>query len=144
MINTYFDEFATGRLARLPYLGYNILLVVVLIAFVAATVLLMGMAETVMGGELAMAQQKIMGALGMPYMIILGLFLLALVFAGLNVMAKRLRDIGFRGWLTVGLFLLVSVVISQVISQGASSSFSTIVGFALLLVPGDTIKWNNK
>lgn len=85
MINTYFGAFATGRLPRLPYLGYNVLIVVLLMAFVMATVLMMGLAENIMGGDLADAQQTIMASLGMPYMIILGLFIFVIVVAGLRV-----------------------------------------------------------
>ena len=138
MFKIYFGEFSNGRLLRLPYLGYTLLLIAVFVGFIFGTIMLMGAAETMMGGDLAGAQQTLMNSLGIPYMIILGLVVLALFVASFNMMAKRARDIGLPGWTFVVGFIIISGLLSYFISENAGNGLSTIVGLALLLVPSNT------
>jgi len=142
MLKIYFGEFSDGRLLRLPYLGYTLLMVAVFIGFVFGTIILMGAAETMMGGDLAGAQQTLMTALGIPYMTILGVIVLGVLVGSLNVMAKRVRDIGLPGWMFVLGFMIVSFLVSGFISESASNGLSTIVGFGLLFIPSNTFGGN--
>lgn len=142
MLNIFFGDFSTGRLLRLPYLGYITLLIVLWIGFIFATVLAIGAAEHLMGGDLAEAQATIMSSLGIPYMIILGLVLLALFVASFNMMAKRARDIGLPGWTCVVGIMIVIWLVSFLVSDEAGSGISAIVSFALLLVPSNTFGGN--
>jgi len=142
MIDVYFGNFANGRLLRLPYFGYSVLLVFLLFGFMLGTVILMGAAENMMGGDLADAQSMLMETLGIPYMIILGILVFVTIIASLNIMAKRVRDIGLPGWLVVLAFIIISALISQFVSVSASNGLSTVVGLGLLLIPSNTFGGN--
>ena len=142
MFKIFFGEFSNGRLLRLPYLGYTLLATAVFAGFVFGTIMLMGAAETMMGGDLAGAQQTLMNVLGIPFMIILGVVVLGLLVGLLNVMAKRVRDIGLPGWTFVLGFMVVSFIFSEFISVSASNGLSTIVGFGLLLTPHNSFGGN--
>lgn len=142
MFKIYFGEFSDGRLLRLPYLGYIILLIVLWIGFIIATVVAIGAAEHLMSGNLAEAQAVIMNSLGIPYLIILGLVLLALFVASFNMMAKRARDTGLPGWVFVVGVMIVIWLVSFFVSDKAGSGLSSIVGLALLLIPSNTFGKN--
>ena len=144
MMNVYFGNFSNGRLLRLPYLGYSLLLMALLVAFIFGTILIMGAAENMMGGDLGNAQSVLMENLGIPYMIILGIVVISIIVASLNLMAKRVRDIGLPGWIVVLAFIVISALISRYVSNSASNGFSTLVGLALLFVPSDTLGGNRK
>ena len=138
MFKIYFGEFANGRLLRLPYLGYSILIIILWIGFVIATIVAIGAAEHLMGGNLAEAQAMLTKSLGIPYMIILGLVFIAMLVASLNMMAKRARDMGLPGWIFVIVVFIASGLLSYYASDKAGSGLSSIVGFALLLIPSNT------
>ena len=142
MLKIYFGEFSDGRLLRLPYLGYIILLIVLWFGFIVATVVAIGAAEHLMGGNLVEAQAIVMNSLGIPYLIVLGLVLLALFVASFNMMAKRARDMGLPGWVSVVGVMIVIWLVSFLVSDEAGSGVSTIVSFALLLIPSNTFGGN--
>ena len=142
MFKFYFGDFSNGRLLRLPYLGYIVLLIILWIGFIFATVAAIGAAEHILGGDLAEAQAVLTKSLGIPYMIILGLVLLALFVASFNMMAKRARDMGLPGWMFVIGFLIVIWLVSFYVSDNAGSGLSSIVGLALLLLPSNTFGGN--
>ena len=144
MINAYFGDIANGRLQRLPYLGYSVFLIALLFGFVFGSIILLGTAENIMGGDLASAQNMLMETLGIPYTIILGIMVFVVIAGLLNLMAKRVRDIGLPGWLLVLGLVIVSALISRYVSNSASNSFSSIVGIGLLLIPSDTFGGNRK
>ncbi|MCF6320697.1 MAG: DUF805 domain-containing protein [Rhizobiaceae bacterium] len=140
MIRIYFSEFTTGKLRRLPYLGYALLLSVIFFAFGLATVAAIAGAEAIVGGDLMAAQDTIRKSLAMPYLIILAAFVLALFIAGMNIAAKRFSDMGLPGWVVVVGVIIVSFVISRYISQNVSGLFSTLVVAALLFIPSNALK----
>ena len=47
MLNTYFGEWGTGRLQRLPYLGYHVLLMVLIMASIFGAIMLVGTIENI-------------------------------------------------------------------------------------------------
>ena len=57
MLKTYFGEWGEGKLQRLPYLGYHILLMFLIIVIIFAGIFAVGAAENLMGGDLATAQK---------------------------------------------------------------------------------------
>ena len=135
MIKVLLGEVKNGRLVRLPYLGYSLLLVLLVTVFVAAVVMAIGAGEHLIGGDLEQAQNKLRAWFTLPFFIVFVLFFGLIIFAGLNVTAKRIRDIGFSGWLGVLVIVLVTGVVSVVISEEASSGLHTLIWIALLLIP---------
>jgi len=136
VLKIYFGGFKTGRINRVPYLSYSILLGAILLVFILASVLAIVGVEKLIGGDLAITQQLVAKYLGLPFIISLAILSITLFIAGLNITAKRARDIGLPGWVFVVGCIAVSLLIFRYISQDASLIFSAIILIGLLLAPG--------
>ena len=166
MLNVYFKEWKTGRLKRLQYLGYYVLLMVIAIVLIMGAVMLGSAAQS--AGE--MNAESIMSSMGIPLAIGLGVFILIMAVAQANILAKRIRDMGLPAlWTILGL-IAVSIVLNilfpaqtmevntaiadingttaMAASAEASSSsivvqvFDAIVFLSLILIPSDTFSKN--
>lgn len=146
MLNTYFGDVTSGRLQRLPFIGYIVLLHVLFIVLVLAGAASLGLAENLVGGDLTQTQQMLAQKFGLPAMIIIGIVFAAVFFASLNLGAKRIRDMGLPGWWTLLALWLLSVIIIALISgfldpelgNRVSSIISAIEFLALVLIPSNT------
>lgn len=56
--------------------------------------------------------------------------------AAFNISSKRLRDMGFPGWLPIGLIGLVFVVLPYVGATNLAFTFGPLMGLALILYRG--------
>jgi len=144
MIRTLLGNIKDGRLARLPYLGYSILLAVIMIVAMFGIVAVIAGAETIIGGDLQAAQQILRENFSGIFVVFMMFFALTLVFAGANIAAKRVRDMGLPGWPVVLGFAVVVGVISGMVSQNVGNGLSTLGWLALLLVPGGMFKESTK
>ena len=136
MIKTLFKDVAFGRIARLSYLGHSILLMVLLMAYMLIVVLAIGAGEHIIGGDLQQAQDQLRGMLTLPFLIMTGIVMGLLMFAGLNIMAKRIRDIGLPGWWMVLALIVLGMLLSYFVSQQAGSGLHTLIWILLVLIPG--------
>ncbi len=139
MIKTLFKDVAFGRIARLSYLGHSILLFLLLIAYMLIVVLAVGAGEHIIGGDLQQAQDQLRGMLTLPFLIITGIVMGLLMFAGLNIMAKRIRDIGLPGWWMVLALIVLGMLLSYFVSQQAGSGLHTLIWLLLVLIPGNAV-----
>lgn len=139
MIKTLFKDVAFGRIARLSYLGHSILLMVFLMAYMLIVVLAVGAGEHIIGGDLQQAQNQLRGMLTLPFLIITGIVMGLLMFAGLNIMAKRIRDIGLPGWWMVLALIVLGMLLSYFVSQQAGSGLHTLIWLLLVLIPGNVV-----
>jgi len=137
MFKVLFGDIYNGRLLRLPYLGYSLLLVALMIGFGLAVVLAIGVGEHLIGGDLQQAQDKLREWFTLPAMILFGLVTVLFVFSGANIMAKRLRDTGLPGWWLVLAITVLTGAVSYVISNEVSSGLHTLIWVVLLLIPGN-------
>jgi uncharacterized membrane protein YhaH (DUF805 family) len=133
-----FDEVKTGRLQRLPFLGYSLLIQLLFFGFIFAIVVAIGAGEHLIGGDLQQAQKILTEWFFTPFFIIFGLFMLLISFTGLNLVAKRIRDAGLPGWWTLLAIFILEVLISTIISQEASGSLHILFIVILLFIPSDT------
>ena len=140
MINALFGDVKTGSLMRLQYLGYSLLLSLLMFGFVLAVVLAIGAGEHIIGGDLEQAQEQLREMFTLPVMLVFAVVMPLFVFIGLNILAKRIRDIGLPGWWTVLVIIVLEGVASFAVSSGAGSGLHTLVWIALLLIPTDTFK----
>ena len=112
MINDYWGDFANGRLERKRFIVLWIVLVFAFIAFGLAIGASIGLAEKMVGGNLAEAQTQLRENFSLPVVIIVAAIAILALVAKLNIIAKRARDIGLPGWITAiviaGLFGMVS------------------------------------
>lgn len=136
MFRALFKDVTNGRMARLSYLGYSILLLLLLMAYLLIVVLAIGAGEHIIGGDLQQAQDQLRGMFTMPFLIVTGIVMALLMFAGLNIMAKRIRDIGLPGWWIVLALILLGMLLSYFVSQQAGSGMHTLIWILLVLIPG--------
>lgn len=138
MITQLIGDLREGRLARLPYLGYSILLLILMFVFVLGTVSAIGIGEHVLGGDLELAQEKLFDWFSGPAAIVFFLCWLFFLFAGLNIMAKRIRDIGLPGWWTVLALVLLTGASYAVVSENTGSTLDLLIWIALLVIPSNS------
>lgn len=146
MLNTYFGGIMEGRLKRLPFIGYIVLLHVLFVVLVLAGVASMGVAENLVGGDLTQTRQVLAEKFGLPTMILVGIVVAAVFFATLNLEAKRIRDMGLPGWWSLLAIWIISALLIALLAGLVNpelgnyiSSVISIIGFlALVLIPSDT------
>ena len=151
MFKTYFGDITSGRLLRLPFIGYTVLLYVLFFALMLGGAASLGVAENLVGGDLTQTQQMLAEEFGLPAMIIIVIVVAAVFFASLNLEAKRIRDMGLPGWWTLLVVWILSVIIIALLSgfldaelgNQVSSIISAIVFLALVFIPSDTFSGNN-
>jgi len=137
MIRAFFLDIRDGKLTRLPFFGYTILLNVLGLVFVFGIVAAIAGAETVMGGDLSEAQAVLRKTFAGPLIIVMIGFFVTAVFASLNMAAKRIRDIGLPGWPVVLVLAAITIAISLLIPGKSAQSLSFVVWIILLLTPSN-------
>jgi len=137
MIKTLFGDLSSGRLQRLPYLGWYAVLALFVLVIGFGIGASIGLAERAGGGEMADAQMVITEHLGVVGMVlIIGIFSV-LLFAHLNIAAKRIRDMGLPGWLVLLGVIIAGGLIGTLAGQGIGALFNLLGLLALLLVPSN-------
>ncbi len=165
MLKTYFGEWGEGKLQRLPYLGYHILLMLLIIVIILAGIFAVGAAENLMGGDLATAQKMLMDKFGLVAIIGIGLLIFIAMLGQINILGKRIRDMGLPVLWTIFAIIALSMVLNLVFppqevaisasavqtangSAAAISSvtktnmiiqlFDTVIFLCLVLIPSNT------
>jgi len=139
MIKALFGEVKTGRLMRLQYLGYSVLLSLLMFGFGLAVVMVIGVGEHIAGGDLQQVQDQLREQLTLPVILVMAVVMPLFLFIGVNIMAKRIRDIGLPGWWTVLAIFIVSGVVSYMVSDNAGSIVNTLAWVAVVLVPSNAL-----
>ena len=137
MLTALFGDITNGRLQRLPFLGYSVLVTLLFFGFVFGVVFAIGAGEKLIGGDLQQAQDTLAQALGIPFIIIFALFMAVMIFVQMNLMAKRIRDMGLPGWWVVLALVIVSGLLGSMVSEEAGGGFHSLVFLILLLVPSN-------
>ena len=171
MLKIYFGEWGTGKLQRLSYLGYHILLMVMIIAIIFAGIFAVGATENLMGGNIIETQNILMDKFGIAAILSIASLMLIALFGQVNILGKRIRDMGLPvlwtilGIIAVSLVLNVvfppeEVTLSAVAVQTADASatavkatattsniivqiFDMIVFLCLVLIPSNTFGSKN-
>lgn len=139
MLKTLFGDVHNGRLKRLQYVGYSLLLSLLMIGFGFAVVAAIGLGEDFIGGDLQQVQDMLRERLTLPYMIVFAVATLLFMFTGANIMSKRIRDIGLPGWWSVLALLVLFTALSYAVSDQISSILQSLVWLLLSLIPGDSV-----
>jgi len=112
MFKTYFGEWGTGKLQRLPYLGYHILLMVIIFVIIFGAIFAVGTTENLLGGNLADTQTMLMDKFGVIALIgIVSLMFIAML-GQVNILGKRIRDMGLPVLWTILGIIVVSMVLN--------------------------------
>lgn len=135
MLEIYFGKIREGRLQRLSFLGHSFLLIFVFMAIVFGIIALIAGAESFMGDNVLETQDNLRRTLGFPFFLIFAALIASIVFANLNIAAKRARDIGWPGWLYVLAVTIVGAIASMIFSQDAGQTIYLLSFVVLVLVP---------
>jgi uncharacterized membrane protein YhaH (DUF805 family) len=139
MFKALFGEVRNGRLKRLQYVGYSLLLSVLMMGFGFVIVAFIGAGEHIIGGDLQQAREILRERFTLPYIVLFAAVTLLFMFTGANIMAKRIRDIGLPGWWTMLALLVLFAALSYVLSDEVSSGLQTLVWLVLSLIPGNSL-----
>ena len=112
MLKTYFGEWGEGRLQRLPYLGYHVLLMFLVVAIILAGIFAVGAAENLIGGDLASTQKMLMDKFGIAAIIGISLLIFIAMLGQVNILGKRIRDMGLPVLWTILGIIVVSMVLN--------------------------------
>ena len=129
MLKTYFGEWGTGRLQRLPYLGYHILLMVLIIASIFGAIMLVGTIENIVGGSLEETQTMLLDKFGIIGIIGIVVLIFITMLGQVNILGKRIRDMGLPVLWTilgiVGISMVLNVIFPPEVSMAAASVQTT-------------------
>lgn len=114
MLKIYFGEWGTGKLQRLPYLGYHILLMVMIIAIIFAGIFAVGATENLMGGNIIETQKILMDKFGIAAILGIAALMIIALFGQVNILGKRIRDMGLPVLWTILGIIAVSLVLNIV------------------------------
>ena len=127
MLKTYYGEWGTGKLQRLPYLGYHLLLIVLIMAIIMGTIFAVGAAENFMGGNLAETQKMLMDKFGFVAIAGIMVLIFTAMLGQLNILGKRIRDIGLPVLGTIIGIMLISLILNIVLPpQEVAMSAATV------------------
>ena len=112
MLKTYFGEWGEGKLQRLPYLGYHILLMFLVVAIIVAGIFAVGAAENLIGGDLASTQKMLMDKFGIAAIIGISLLIFIAMLGQVNILGKRIRDMGLPVLWTIFAIIVLSIVLN--------------------------------
>ena len=130
MLKIYFGEWGTGKLQRLPYLGYHVLLMVLIVTIIFGSIMLVGTIENMIGGSIAETQTMLMEKFGILGIIGIVILVFATILAQVNILGKRLRDMGLPVLWTILGIIAISMVLNvifppQEVSMAAASVQTT-------------------
>ena len=136
----FFGEIRDGRLARLPFLAWTMLLGLMVIGFGLLAGATLAVVQNLIGGNPATSQAILEEVLAGPLVVGLTLIGLVVLFAQYNLVAKRARDIGLPGWPTVLVVFLLTGLAGATLSEMAIGWANAVVGLTLLLIPSDGLR----
>lgn len=109
---TYFGEWGTGKLQRLPYLGYHVLLMVIVMAVIFGGIFAVGATENLMGGNIADTQKILYDKFGILAIISIAALVFITILGQVNILGKRIRDMGLPVLWTILGIIIVSMILN--------------------------------
>ncbi len=164
MLKVYFGEWGNGRLQRLAYLGYHVLLMFIVAAVIFAAIFAVGAAENFIGGDLIATQAMLGERFGFLAIFGIVVLMIAMILGQVNIMAKRIRDMGLPAvWTILGIVVIsmllnmlfpaqvievgtavvktaggaAAAATTQTVSSPVVQIFDTVVFLCLLFIPSD-------
>ncbi|NEV63808.1 DUF805 domain-containing protein [Thiorhodococcus minor] len=138
MLKTLYGEILTGRLKRLPYLGYSLLLLLVVLLLAIGIDASIGLSERLASGEQVGTGALIWDELGLRGLVAIGLALAALTLAQINIAVKRIRDIGLPPWWALITIVVLGFFSAIIGGSQLASGVDLLVFLSLLILPTDS------
>ena len=76
LLKTLFGDIHSGKLKRLPYLGYSLLICFMAVLFFLLIAAAIGVGEHMIGGDLQQAQEQLQADLSMPAILAFGILVI--------------------------------------------------------------------
>jgi uncharacterized membrane protein YhaH (DUF805 family) len=170
MLKVYFGEWGEGRLQRLAYLGYHVLLMFIIVAIIFGAIFAVGATEKVMGGDIMATQAMLSERFGLVAIFGIVILMMAMLLGQINIMAKRIRDMGLPAVWTILGIVVVSMILNMLFpaqvtevstaivktAEGTAAAataqttaspivqlFDTVVFLGLLFIPSDAFRKHN-
>lgn len=136
IFRTLFGAVRHGTIHRIPFFWHVAGLWTIGAAIIITLVVGLGLNQMPTAGMTPeQARQVVQEALGPVGNTVLVLFAVVLVFAQVNMMAKRLRDMGLPGWLTLVTVVAVTGLASVYVSPTAGGLVNIAFWLTLLFMP---------
>lgn len=135
IFHTLFGAVRGGTIHRIHFFWYIAGLWTVGAAVLMTLSLSIGMQQPMEGLTTEQAQQAArdtLGSIGQVVVIVLGLLFL---FAQVNLIAKRIRDTGLPGWLTLVAAVTVTGLCTSLIGPGVGAIVNMVFWITLLFTP---------
>jgi uncharacterized membrane protein YhaH (DUF805 family) len=129
IIPTLFAELDCGRLARLPFLLYVTCLHLSLVVFMLWVGVSAGLTEHAANGDLAAAEQALSDWMSVPTLTVSAIFLLSVTFVNFNLLAKRIRDMGLPGWISLLVYVVLRAMVGAMAGLGLDLLLMTVLCF---------------
>ncbi|RAH98720.1 hypothetical protein DLJ53_24060 [Acuticoccus sediminis] len=142
MLKAYFGDLADGRIGRARFVGLWLGLIGMALLAALAIVVALGAAVHLAAGDLEEVEAAVVPAIGIPAIVVLTLAGFAFLFANLNIVAKRARDIGWPGWLVAVLYLVLSGGASQAGEggHGGTAGLGLVMMLVLAIIPANLFR----
>ena len=95
----------------------------------------LGITENIMGGDLEQTQQMLEDKFGAVAILGIRFIVSICTCASINITAKRLRDMGLPGWVSVLIVFLLATLLGFFLAPEAIQIFQAIIFLALVLIP---------
>jgi len=144
MFRAYFGDLRAGRLARLPFLGFLLLLSVLFVLYGLGIAFGIGLAEHLIRADRVPAPADLWQQLDVTALALLGPLVLVFGFAKANLLAKRIRDMGLPGWRTLLVIAIAAAGLGYAMhasgvplreSYPIHGAISGLLSLGLLLIP---------
>jgi uncharacterized membrane protein YhaH (DUF805 family) len=137
VLTTLFGDLASGRLKRLPYLGYTLLLIFAGTLFIFVLASALGGFDGLYGGDFEQTRRALRDRIPLPALFGFTSAIVLMGFASFNLLAKRLRDTGLPGWRSVLAITVVAVLLTVFVSQRFNDILQALISLALFVIPTD-------
>jgi len=132
-----FGAVKNGRMTRLPFVIYMSCIQLVLLLYVIGVGVAAGLGDVALIGDLDQAQQRLSDFISTPFILATVVFFLAAIFAHLNILAKRIRDIGLPGWWLLLGYVIVRIILSALGYDWLALLLETVAVLSLCFVNSD-------
>ncbi|SFV58214.1 hypothetical protein MNB_SV-6-1361 [hydrothermal vent metagenome] len=127
MFKIYFGEWSSGKLKRLPYVGYYFLIFFLFAVLMFGSLFLMGGIGSIMNGDMNGVQEAFASGGGILATLLFIGASIAFMVAQFNIFAKRIRDMGLPVlWTIVGI-IIFSIVLNVLFPPHEVAMQSTVI-----------------
>ena len=132
-LNILWGDYSNGQLNRVGFFKSALIISSLAVLFLVLILFLIFGAVNIVGGNLQEAQTYITQKLEIPFLIVSVFVIIGLIFAKINICAKRIRNIGLPGWVSLIIAISFNLIVHNIAGQNTGYLFSFLVLLILFL-----------